>query len=145
MAKYVTRTKAKYVTRTTGISISWHYVANLWRDNGLKPHRQYTFKVGKDPAFSEKVVDIVGLYLDPPEGALVPSVDEKALVQGAGLDPATAAHRVRHRPTPAHHQENLSDSEQFLLDLSALCCSVANNYLRPRTTRCITSISSTGL
>jgi transposase len=81
LSHWSSREMAKYVTRTTGISISWHYVAKLWRDNGLKPHRQGTFKVSKDPAFAEKVADIVGLYLDPPNGAVVLSVDEKTQVQ----------------------------------------------------------------
>ena len=61
--------------------MSHHYVAKLWRETGLKPHRQGTFKVSKDPAFAEKVADIVGLYLDPPAGAIVLSVDEKTQVQ----------------------------------------------------------------
>ncbi|SBW22292.1 putative transposase [Candidatus Protofrankia californiensis] len=72
---------AKYITRTTGTSISWHYVAKLWRDNGLKPHRQGTFKVSRDQKFPEKIADIVGLYLDPPQGAVVLCVDEKTQVQ----------------------------------------------------------------
>ena len=61
--------------------MSWHYVAKLWRDNGLRPHRQGTFKLSRDPRFAEKVVDMVGLYLDPPAGAVVLSFDEKTQVQ----------------------------------------------------------------
>lgn len=49
--------------------------------HGLAPHRQGTFKVGKDPEFAEKATDIVGLYLDPHGGAVVLSVDEKTQVQ----------------------------------------------------------------
>ena len=49
--------------------------------NGLKPHRQGTFKVSRNPAFAEKVADIVGLYLDPPGGAVVLSIDEKTQIQ----------------------------------------------------------------
>ena len=48
--------------------MSWHYVAKLWCDNDLAPHRQGTFKLSKDPRFAEKVADVVGLYLDPPGG-----------------------------------------------------------------------------
>jgi transposase len=81
LSHWSSREMAKYVTRTTGVSISWHYVAKLWRENGLKPHRQGTFKVSKDPAFAEKVADIVGLYLDPPGGAVVLSLDEKTQIQ----------------------------------------------------------------
>jgi len=53
-------------------------VQRVWRDNGLKPHRTKGFK---DPKFAEKLVDIVGLYLDPPEHALVLSCDEKSQIQ----------------------------------------------------------------
>ena len=81
LSHWSSREMAKYVTRTTGVSISWHYVAKLWRENGLKPHRQGTFKVSKDPMFAEKVADIVGLYLDPPGGAVVLSLDEKTQIQ----------------------------------------------------------------
>jgi transposase len=64
-----------------GVSVSHHYVAKLWREAGLKPQRQGTFKVSKDPAFAAKVADIVGLYLDPPGGAVVLCMDEKTQIQ----------------------------------------------------------------
>ncbi|MCK9921146.1 helix-turn-helix domain-containing protein [Frankia sp. AgPm24] len=80
LSHWSSREMAKYVTRTTGVSISWNYVAKLWRENGLKPQRQGTFKVSKDPAFADKVADIVGLYLDPPGGAVVLSLDEKTQI-----------------------------------------------------------------
>ena len=72
---------ADYVTRTEGVSVSYHWVARLWREHGLKPHRQGTFKLSRDPAFAEKVADIVGLYLDPPGGAVVLCIDEKTQIQ----------------------------------------------------------------
>jgi len=56
-------------------------VQRVWRDNGLKPHLTKTFKVSNDPNFAEKLVDVVGLYLNPPEHALVLSVDEKSQIQ----------------------------------------------------------------
>jgi hypothetical protein len=59
----------------------WHYVANLWQDNGLQPSRQVTFKISKDPQFAEKVADVIGFYLHPPGGAVVLSIDEKTQVQ----------------------------------------------------------------
>jgi hypothetical protein len=46
---------AAFIERTEGVYVSHHYVAKLWRETGLKPHRQGTFKVSKDPAFAEKV------------------------------------------------------------------------------------------
>jgi len=56
-------------------------VSRIWRAFGLQPHRTETFKVSPDPLFVEKVRDIVGLYLDPPERALVLCVDEKSQIQ----------------------------------------------------------------
>jgi len=55
-------------------------------EENLKPHRSGTFTLSKGPAFAEKVADIVGLYLDPPGGAVVLSVDEKTQVQAQALD-----------------------------------------------------------
>lgn len=56
-------------------------VHEILRANDLKPHLQRTFKISKDPAFAEKVRDVVGLYLNPPENAVVISLDEKTQVQ----------------------------------------------------------------
>jgi transposase len=56
-------------------------ISRVWRANGLKPHLSRTFKVSNDPKFAEKLVDVVGLYLDPPEHALVLCVDEKSQIQ----------------------------------------------------------------
>lgn len=81
LTHWSSREMAKHVTRTTGRSVSWHFVAKLWRENGLQPWRQGTFKLSRDPDFADKVMDIVGLYLNPPEGAVVLSYDEKTQVQ----------------------------------------------------------------
>jgi transposase len=56
-------------------------IGRIWRDFGLKPHRAETFKLSKDPLFVEKVVDVVGLYHNPPERAVVLCVDEKSQIQ----------------------------------------------------------------
>jgi transposase len=56
-------------------------VSRIWRAFGLQPHRQDTFKLSKDPLFVEKVHDVVGLYLNPPERAVVLCVDEKSQIQ----------------------------------------------------------------
>jgi transposase len=56
-------------------------VGRIWRRHGLKPHRVATFKVSRDPQFAEKLEAIVGLYLAPPERALVLCVDEKSQIQ----------------------------------------------------------------
>jgi transposase len=63
----------------TGLSKST--IGRIWRDFGLKPHRVDTFKLSTDPLFVEKVVDVVGLYHNPPERAVVLCVDEKSRVQ----------------------------------------------------------------
>lgn len=56
-------------------------VARIWRDHDLKPWQTKTFKISNDPRFEEKLVDVVGLYMDPPEKAAVFSFDEKTQVQ----------------------------------------------------------------
>ncbi len=81
LTHWSSREMAAFITRTEGVPVSYHYVAKLWRDNGIRPHRQGTFKISKDPRFAEKVADIVGLYLDPPGGAVVLSIDEKTQIQ----------------------------------------------------------------
>jgi transposase len=63
----------------TGMSQS--AISRIWRAFGLKPHLVETFNLSPDPQFIEKVRDIVGLYLNPPEGALVLCVDEKSQIQ----------------------------------------------------------------
>ena len=63
----------------TGLSQST--VSRVWRAFGLQPHRAETFKLSTDPFFVDKVHDVVGLYLDPPERALVLCVDEKSQIQ----------------------------------------------------------------
>jgi transposase len=56
-------------------------VSRMWRAFGLKPHRTETFKLSPDPQFIDKVRDIVGLYLNPPEAAVVLCVDEKSQIR----------------------------------------------------------------
>ncbi len=56
-------------------------VARIWDAHGLEPHRVRTFKLSRDPRFTEKLTDVVGLYLNPPDKAIVLSVDEKSQIQ----------------------------------------------------------------
>jgi transposase len=65
LSHWSSREMSAFIKRTEGVYVSHHYVAKLWREHGLAPHRQGTFKVSRDPAFAEKVADIVGLYLEP--------------------------------------------------------------------------------
>ena len=70
-----TRTLAEH------LGVSQSMVHRVWKANGLKPHLVKTFKVSNDPNFEEKLRDVVGLYLNPPENALVFSADEKTSIQ----------------------------------------------------------------
>ncbi len=74
-----THWSTRAMAKATGMSQST--VGRIWRAFGLQPHRSETFKLSTDPLFVEKVRDIVGLYLNPPEHALVLCVDEKTQVQ----------------------------------------------------------------
>jgi transposase len=68
-------------TMADAVGISPSSVGRIWAEAGLKPHLTRGFKVSNDPLFEEKVTDIVGLYLDPPERAVVLCVDEKSQIQ----------------------------------------------------------------
>ena len=70
-------------------------VNRIWQAFGLKPHLVETFKISTDPLFVEKVRDVVGLYLDPPERALVLCVDEKSQIQALDRSAAGAADPAR--------------------------------------------------
>jgi hypothetical protein len=68
-------------TMAKEMNVSHTTVQRIWKANGLKPHLTRSFKLSNDPNFVEKVRDIVGLYLNPPDKALVLSVDEKSQIQ----------------------------------------------------------------
>ncbi len=70
-----TRTMAK------AVEVSEKTVRRIWKTHGLKPHLSRTFKLSRDKQFAEKLEDVVGLYLRPPEHALVLSCDEKSQIQ----------------------------------------------------------------
>ncbi len=79
MPAAATHWSTRSMAKATGVSIST--VHRIWRAFSLQPHRSETFKLSTDPLFVEKVRDIVGLYLDPPDRALVLCVDEKSQIQ----------------------------------------------------------------
>jgi transposase len=83
LSHWSSRERAAYLKRTEGIAVSHNLIAALWRERGPTPHRRGTFKLSADPEFAEKVIDVIGLYLDPPTDAVVPSVDEKTQVQAS--------------------------------------------------------------
>ena len=74
-AQWSTRSMAKY------LGVSKSFVHKVWRNFGLKPHLIRTFKLSRDPQFVDKLRDVVGLYLNPPEHAAVFSFDEKSGIQ----------------------------------------------------------------
>ena len=109
--------RAKMAERS-GLSKST--VGRIWKAFGLKPHLEEGFKLSNDPLFTEKVYDIVGLYLNPPESAVVLSVDEKSQVQALArsqpafpMTPGTPERRshdyLRHGTTSLFAALNVAD------------------------------------
>ena len=74
-----THWSCRLMAASQGISKST--VSNLWKSHNLKPHRTKTFKLSRDPKFLEKLTDVVGLYFNPPDKAIVLCVDEKCQIQ----------------------------------------------------------------
>jgi hypothetical protein len=70
-----------------GVSLAT--VQRIWHARGLKPHLVETFRLSNDPAFEEKLADVVGLYLNPPENSVVLCMEKSGA--GAGPDPTVAA------------------------------------------------------
>ena len=104
-----TQWSVRRLAAATGISSST--VHRIWRDHKLKPHQVRSFKFSTDPQLVEKVIDVVGLYLDPPKGALVICVDEKTQIQALDRTQPTLPDQARQsRPDDArlqaqrHHQ-----------------------------------------
>ena len=96
------------VTHWTGramaqaVDLSLRTVQRIWETYNLQPHRRRTFKRSKDPAFAEKVEDIVGLYMSPPHHAVVLSIDKKSQIQaldrtqpGLPIKPGKCATMIR--------------------------------------------------
>ncbi len=75
------RTRWSVRSMAIAAGVSRHSVHQLWQKNDLKPHRTKTFKLSNDPRFEEKFWDVIGLYLNPPEKALVLCCDEKSQCQ----------------------------------------------------------------
>jgi transposase len=75
----MTHWSCRLMAKAQGVSKST--VSNIWRSHQVKPHRVKRFKLSRDPQFLEKLTDVVGLYLNPPQQALVLCVDEKSQIQ----------------------------------------------------------------
>jgi transposase len=89
-------------TMAKAAGVSHRSVQRIWAAHGLKPHRIRTFKLSKDPQFAAKVRDVVGLYLNPPEHALVLSVDEKSQIQALDRTQPGLPMRPRRCETMTH-------------------------------------------
>ena len=82
------------------LGISHVLVARVWRRAGLQPHRFERYMLSDDPDFEQKAADVIGLYLNPPQHAVVFAADEKTAIQALDrLDPGAAA-LARARRTP---------------------------------------------
>ena len=77
--KGMTHWSCRTMAKSQGVSKST--INNIWQAHQLKPHRVKTFKLSRDPRFLEKMTDVIGLYLNPPEQAMVLCVDEKSQIQ----------------------------------------------------------------
>ena len=113
IVRRTTREKPKnathWSTRTLGaeMGIAPAMVHRVWKDAGLKPHLTKTFKLSNDPDFVEKLVDVVGLYLNPPEHALVLCADEKSQVQALDrTQPGLPMKRGRAGPMTHDYKRN---------------------------------------
>ena len=94
-------------------------VAKIWADHNLKPWKLDTFKVSNDPRFEEKLVDVVGLYLDPPQRAAVFCFDEKTQCQALDrtqpslpMKPGRAGTMTHDYLAQRHHRSVRSDERR---------------------------------
>ena len=88
-------------------------VARIWRDHNLKPWRVEEFKVSNDPRFEEKLVDVVGLYMNPPERAVVFCFDEKTQVQALDRTQASLPMRPGRAGTMTHDYKRNGTTDLF--------------------------------
>ena len=88
------------LARRLGMVIST--VHGILKDHGLRPHQVKTFKVSRDPRFEIKVRDVVGLYVDPPDHAVILSVDEKTQIQALGRTQRPLPMKPGHAETRTH-------------------------------------------
>jgi transposase len=144
LVELTTQTKPKaathWSTRTMAaeLGVSAASVSRHWRANGLKPHLVRGFKVSRDPLFVEKLEDIVGLYMSPPEHALVLCCDEKSQVQA--LD-RTQARFAAEKGARGHHDARLQAQRHD----HAVCCAQRARWPGHRPVSAASSLTSSGL
>jgi len=103
-------------------------VQRIWDAHGLKPHRVRTFKLSNDPHFSEKLTDVIGLYLNPPEKAIVLCVDEKSQIQALDRTQASLPMKKGRAGTMTHDYKRNGTTTLFAV-LSMLDGSVVGQCL----------------
>jgi transposase len=132
MPKGSSRWSTRQMAKSAGISRD--SVSRIWRTFGLKPHRSETFQLSTDPDFIDKVRDVVGLYMAPPDNAIVLSVDEKSQIQALNrtqpLLPLRPGQAERHTP---EYERNGTTNLFAALDV-ATGSVIAKCYQRHRTT-----------
>jgi transposase len=92
-------------------------IRRVWQSNGLKPHLSRTFKLSRDPRFEDKLLDVVGLYMNPPEHALVLSCDEKSQIQALERTQLSLPLSKKHPATMTHDYKRNGTTTLF----AALC------------------------
>jgi transposase len=113
-----THWSTRSLARVTGLGKTT--VQKIWREHGLKPHRVKTFKVSRDPAFVDKVRDVIGLYVNPPDHAVVLSVDEKSQIQALERTQAPLPLIAGHAATRTHDYTRHGTTTLFAaLDVSS--------------------------
>jgi hypothetical protein len=117
------KTGTHWSTRSLARELGMSHMAvqRIWKKHGLQPHRVETFKLSRDPEFDRKRADVVGLYLDPPERALVLCVDEKSQIQALNRTqpilplrpgiPARMTHDYHSPPRDPSHLRQLRDAQ----------------------------------
>src|SRR5689334_20773220 len=152
MPKDATHWSTRSLASELGMSQS--AVSRIWRAFGLQPHRQDSWKLSKDPQFIDKVRDVVGLYLDPPERAVVLCVDEKSQIQALDRTapvfpmlpgvPARASHDYKRNGTstctPRWTSRPARSSGHYTLGTGR---SSSRNSCRPSTAKCRHTSTST--
>jgi len=94
-------------------NVSYFFIKKVWHAHNLKPHLVKTFKLSNDPHFVEKLKDVVGLYLNPPEHALVFSVDEKTQIQALDRTQQPLPLTYNHRQTITHDYKRHGTTSLF--------------------------------
>lgn len=107
----VTHWSSREMARASGLSVST--VQRIWRAFGLQPHRLETFKLSTDPNFVAKVRDVVGLYVAPPERAIVLCVDEKSQIQALDRSQPMFAMRPGHAARRSHDYKRHGTTSLF--------------------------------